>query len=84
MLNIVVTFITIIYYAIIVLIFARVILSWVRVGSYEIREMIYRLTEPILAPVRNLLPATAGLDLSPMIVLILLSLIYRILIGALA
>ena len=82
--NIVLTFITIIYWAITILIFVRVVLSWVRAGSYEFREMNYRLTEPILAPVRNLLPATAGLDLSPMIVLILLSLIYRILIRALA
>ena len=60
----------IIYYALIILIFARVILSWVRGGPYELREWVFRLTEPILAPVRRLLPSSSGLDLSPMIVLL--------------
>ena len=60
------------YYALFILILARVIFSWVNISSYrfnQFRDMVYRLTEPILAPVRNLLPSTAGIDLSPMIVL---------------
>lgn len=65
-----ITIIDLIYYAIFILIFARIILSWVNVGSYQLREWIFRLTEPLLAPVRRILPQSAGLDFSPMIVLI--------------
>ena len=75
--NILGTLITALYYAIFILIFARIILSWVNIGGYQIRDLVFRLTEPMLAPVRRLMPATSGLDLSPMIVLILTSVVYR-------
>ena len=68
--GILITIINVAYYAIFILIFARFILSWVNIGSYQIREWVFRLTEPILAPVRRILPQSAGLDFSPMIVLI--------------
>lgn len=76
--NILLTAINILYYALIILIFARIILSWVNVGSYEIRDLVHRLTEPLLAPIRRILPATGGLDLSPMILLILVSIVIDI------
>ncbi|MBJ7426626.1 MAG: YggT family protein, partial [Ilumatobacteraceae bacterium] len=37
-----------------------------------IQLWLYKLTEPVLAPVRRALPPMGGLDLSPMLVLILL------------
>ena len=77
--NIPLTILSGIYYAIFILIFARIILSWTQFGSYEIRNLIFRLTEPLLAPVRRLMPANTGLDLSPMIVLLLTSVVYRFL-----
>jgi YggT family protein len=58
-------------YALIILILVRVAFSWV---SRDYRNPIYRftyqITEPILRPVRNLLPGggMGGLDFSPMIV----------------
>lgn len=69
------------YIALFILILARIILSFVNVGSYEIRELIYRLTEPILAPVRNILPTMGGFDFSPMIVIIAADVIRRILVS---
>jgi YggT family protein len=42
-----------------------------------------RVTEPILAPIRNIMPATAGLDFSPLIALLLLELARRLLISLL-
>ncbi len=75
--------IELLYYAIIILIFARFILSFVQIGSYEIRSWVWRLTEPMLAPIRRYLPATAGLDFSPLIVLLLAGLLRRLLVGAL-
>lgn len=73
MFRILLPIINLLYYVLFILILARVILSWVNVSSYQlyqIRDLVFRLTEPILAPVRRLLPATGGIDFSPMIVLI--------------
>jgi len=54
-------------------IFVHVILSWVGQGRYTpIGEILNDLVEPILAPARRILPPIAGLDLSPLLVLILL------------
>lgn len=54
-------------------IFIRVLLSWVNPDPRNpIVSMLYSLTEPILAPARRLIPPIAGLDLSPLIVLVLI------------
>ncbi len=50
---------------------ARVLMSWVQIDPYSpVARTLYNLTEPVLAPVRNLLPPTAGLDFSPIIAMI--------------
>lgn len=67
------------------LIIIRVLLSWLRPDPYApgIR-LIYRLTEPLLAPFRGLLPAgTMGLDFSPLIALIFFQLLRRLLLSLL-
>lgn len=57
------------------IILARVLMSWVNLDPYSpLARALYDLTEPVLAPVRNLLPTAGGLDFSPIIVLILLQL----------
>ena len=66
--------INLIYYAFLILIFARFILSWVRPDPYHptwgpVLRFVYNATEPLLAPIRRILPATGGLDFSPMILL---------------
>ena len=59
----------------------QVILSWVNPGAYNAGTvLIYRLTEPLLAPARRLIPPMGGLDLSPLVVLILLQLTLIVLI----
>ena len=59
----------IVLYAVIILIIVRVVFSWVAPGSRNaITQIAYNLTEPILAPVRRMIPPTAGLDLSPLVV----------------
>jgi YggT family protein len=69
-----------------ILIFARVILSWIRPGGYnpwvaQITELIYQLTEPVLAPIRERLPGGMMLDFSPFIAMILLDFIRRLIDG---
>lgn len=66
-------------YSIVVII--HVILSWLVSFNvvnrsnqfvYMIGTTAYRLTEPVLAPIRRLLPSLGGIDLSPIILLLLL------------
>jgi len=51
----------------------RVILSWIQPGAYNpVLGLISRLTEPLMAPARRIIPPFGGLDLSPMLVFIFL------------
>jgi YggT family protein len=73
----IVLIVNVIYYTLLILIIARIILSFVNIGGYELRELVFRLTEPILAPIRKILPPMGGLDFSPMVVLIVADLLRR-------
>jgi YggT family protein len=54
----------------------QVIISWVNPGLYSpATYLLYRLNEPLLTPARRLIPPFAGLDLSPLVVLIFLRVI---------
>lgn len=45
----------------------------------QIGEVLYRVTEPILRPIRNLLPNLGGVDISPIILILLLLFVGRLL-----
>lgn len=45
---------------------------------HSVGEFIYRITEPVLAPVRNILPSLGGLDLSPVVVILIIFFIERV------
>ena len=61
------------------LIIGRVLLSWVRISPYHpVAEWIHRLTEPLLGPIRNLMPPTGMYDFSPMIALFALMILQRV------
>jgi YggT family protein len=60
------------------LILARVILSWVDPGGRgRFASFVVSATEPILGPIRRALPRSGMFDWSPMIVLIVLSVLMR-------
>ncbi len=48
----------------------RAILSWVSKGQNPIEAVMIQLTEPLLSPVRRVIPAMGGLDLSMLVVLL--------------
>lgn len=53
-----------------VVVLIRVVFSWVS-GPYPtnpISRLAFRLTEPVLAPIRRRLPLASGIDLSPLVV----------------
>lgn len=55
-------------------IIASVVASWLAPGGHSPAvQLIYSLTEPLLAPARRLLPPLGGLDFSPVIVLLLIN-----------
>lgn len=56
------------------LVLGRVVVSWVDPqGRNGVSRQIVALTEPFLAPIRRLLPATGALDLSPLLLMLVLS-----------
>ncbi len=63
------------------LILARVILSWViRDPENKLFAFLLDITEPVLAPIRKILPSM-GLDFSPIIAFFLLRLLSRLLLS---
>lgn len=65
------------------MILIRVLLSWVNPDPYNpIVQFLVRATEPVLEPLRRAIPAVAGLDLSPIVALLGLSLLQRLVVGA--
>ena len=60
------------------LVLGRVLLSWVDpAGSSQLSRLLFQATEPLLAPVRRLLPRTGMFDLSALLVLIILGALWR-------
>lgn len=54
-------------------VFVRVIISWIQLPpDNPVAHYSRALTEPVLEPIRKLLPASGGLDFSPLILLVLL------------
>jgi YggT family protein len=61
------------------LLIARVVLSWTNPrGGGGLVAFVYQATEPILAPIRRVLPATGGIDWSPLIAMLILGVIVRV------
>ncbi len=59
---------------------AMIILSWVAPGSrHPAIYLLHQITEPVMAPVRKLLPPMGGLDFSPILVFILINVIQIVL-----
>lgn len=60
------------------LILGRVLVSWTNpMGGGGLTAFLYQATEPILAPIRRVLPPAAGLDFSPMIAILVLGILTR-------
>ena len=69
------------------LLIASAILSWLIAFNVvntrnefvaAVAELLYRITEPVLAPIRRMLPSLGGLDISPIIVILIIMFIQRV------
>ncbi len=64
------------FLAVTLLVFGRVFLSFVDPGGRsQIGSFVIAATEPILAPIRRVLPATGGIDFSPFVLLVILGIL---------
>ncbi len=65
---------------------ARAIMSWVKIGPDStfrpIADLVYRATEPVLAPVRRIIPPMGGIDISIIVVILGINLILVPIVGA--
>ena len=67
------SFISFLCNALAIIIFVRAILSWFAISPYEpIMVFLYRITEPILAPLRRIIPRIGMIDITPVIAIIIL------------
>jgi YggT family protein len=69
------------------IIIAAALISWVSPDPYNpVVRFLRQVTEPVLAPVRRMLPPwrTGGLDLSPLIVLLAIQFVERVVLPSLA
>ena len=67
--------ITALYFAI----FGRVIMSWISPrGGDPLSTILHQITEPILGPIRNVLPKLGMFDFAPIVALIVLGIIQRV------
>jgi YggT family protein len=61
----------------------RVLMSWIDPRFEKpLGQFLFSLTEPFLAPIRNVLPRTGMFDLSPLILLLGLGLLMRVILAA--
>ena len=66
-----------------VVIIARVLLSWFPLqpqsAMARVNGGLFRVTEPVLGPLRRVLPRVGMLDLSPLVAILLISVLSRVL-----
>jgi YggT family protein len=61
------------------LVLGRVILSWVDpMARNAISRYIVAMTEPLLAPIRRVLPQTGSIDFAPLLLMVALGLLLRL------
>ena len=74
------TFITVLAQAMSFVILARVLLSWVpSLQQSRFGQLIYELSEPLLGPIRRVIPSLGMLDLSPFVALLIIELVAQLL-----
>lgn len=75
-LDIVITFLQIMTWAIV----GRALISWVDPrGSNPISRFLFELTEPIVGPIRSVVPRIGMIDISPIFAILLLQVLARML-----
>ena len=66
-----------------IILVVRILMSWINPDPrHPIVQWVHRLTDPVLEPIRRILPTQGmGIDFSPIVVFLLLRLLARVLAG---
>lgn len=64
-----------------ILVIIYVILSYFMSPFHPVRQAIDRIVEPMLAPIRQLIPPVGGIDFSPIVLLLLVQLVGTVLVN---
>ena len=60
-------------YILIIAIVARALLSWFPISrGNPLIQLVHQITDPLIEPIRRIMPRTGVIDLSPMIVIVVL------------
>jgi YggT family protein len=82
--SLVIDFISLLFWLLNMAIFIRVILSWLNISPYStFATIIYQITDPVLEPLRQIIPPVGPLDITPIVAMILLDILRRILLSGL-
>lgn len=79
--DIVITFVSILDYVLLASIIIRALMSWLMPNDGSgLFRMLMDVTEPVLAPIRRVVPPVGGIDFSPILALILIQLVSTVVI----
>jgi YggT family protein len=76
-------FINLLAQVITLLVIVKVILSYFMAPYHPIRETIDRIVNPLLDPIRRVMPSTGMIDFSPLVLLVLMQILRSVLISVL-
>ena len=65
------------------LVFMRIVFSWGASSGNRVLRFLIRVTEPVMGPFRRLIPPLGMFDISPIVVLLLISLFQQAVMGTL-
>ncbi|HEY0734680.1 MAG TPA: YggT family protein [Herpetosiphonaceae bacterium] len=78
------TFFQLLFNALYLAIIGRILMSFIdQTGQMRVTQILYEITEPILGPLRRIIPSVGFIDFSPMVAFLLLSVLQRIVVDAL-
>jgi YggT family protein len=78
------TFFRILFLALDIAIIGRILMSFIdQTGQMRITQILYEITEPILGPLRRIIPSAGMFDFSPMIAILLLQFLQSLVFGVL-
>lgn len=78
-----VTFVNLLFQALLFAILGRVLISWIDpLGNMRVTQILREITEPILAPIRSVLPSFGMIDLSPLVAMLLIQLLHNLILRA--
>lgn len=71
------------FWVLTLLVIIKVVLSYFMSPYHQVRQFVDQIVEPMLAPIRRILPSTGMLDFSPIVLLIILQIVEAIIINLL-